>query len=46
MRKLMLILIALIGAVIFIRSVGDSLNAEEHPAGLEAAALAPDLTTQ
>ncbi|MDR2659489.1 MAG: hypothetical protein LBC27_05800 [Spirochaetaceae bacterium] len=46
MRKLMLVLIALIAAVTFIRSLDGSLIAEENPADLKAAALAPDLQSQ
>ncbi|MDR3357164.1 MAG: hypothetical protein LBO04_08295 [Spirochaetaceae bacterium] len=42
MRKLVLILIALIAAVTFIRSMDGSLKAEEHSGDLNAAA-APGL---
>jgi hypothetical protein len=42
MRKLVLILIALIAAVTFIRSLDVSLNAEET----RTFAASPDLTTQ
>jgi hypothetical protein len=43
MRKLVLILIALIAAVTFIRSLDGSLKAEEQFADIGAAATAPDL---
>jgi hypothetical protein len=41
MRKLMLILIALIAAITFIRSLDVSLKAEENAVGLKASV--PDL---
>jgi hypothetical protein len=43
MRKLVLILIAFIAAVTFIRSLDDSLKADEGTADLRAAATASDL---
>ncbi|MDR2444557.1 MAG: hypothetical protein LBD44_01275 [Spirochaetaceae bacterium] len=43
MRKLVLILIALIAAVTFIRSLDGSLKAEEKFTDLGADATAPDL---
>jgi hypothetical protein len=44
MRKLVLILIALIAAVTFIRSLDVSLNAEENGDNFKSASL--DLTTR
>jgi hypothetical protein len=44
MRKLVLILIALIAAVTFIRSLDSSLKAEEQPAALKGATATPLFT--
>jgi hypothetical protein len=46
MRKLVLILIAFIAAVTFIRSLDSSLKADEGPVDLGAAATASDLQTK
>lgn len=43
MRKLVLILIAFIAVVTFIRSLDSSLKADERPADLSADATVPDL---